>query len=221
MWKIDLKKGQNIWFTSDTHYNHSNICRGTTKWVGNLDKYTRNFPTIDIMNTTIVDNINTLIVEDDILIHLGDWSLGGFDSIREFRKRIICKNVYLVLGNHDPHIENNKENIQELFVDVVHYTRLEVNTYCHHAKFPSRKLEFVLSHFPICSWHGMNKDVMHLFGHVHLDEFNKIMRGKSMDVGVDGNYLYPYRMNQIIQNLHSRPNATTVIPSDHHATEIR
>jgi 6-phosphogluconolactonase (cycloisomerase 2 family) len=30
--KIVLEKGQNLFFTSDTHYNHSNICRATTNW---------------------------------------------------------------------------------------------------------------------------------------------------------------------------------------------
>ena len=30
--KIILNKGQKLWFTSDTHYNHANICRATTQW---------------------------------------------------------------------------------------------------------------------------------------------------------------------------------------------
>lgn len=31
--KILLQPGQRVWFTSDTHYNHANICRGTTQWI--------------------------------------------------------------------------------------------------------------------------------------------------------------------------------------------
>ena len=36
-------------------------------------------------------------MEDDFLIHLGDWSFGGFDSIKEFRSRINCKNITSVV----------------------------------------------------------------------------------------------------------------------------
>jgi calcineurin-like phosphoesterase family protein len=61
------------------------------------------------MNATLVDNINNKVGENDILIHLGDWSFGGFDKIVEFRERIKCKNIHLVLGNHDHHIEGNKQ----------------------------------------------------------------------------------------------------------------
>ena len=214
MWKINLKPEQKIWFTSDTHYNHANICRGTTKWTGNLDMHTRNFKSLPDMNNQIVHNLNFMVAQDDILIHLGDWSLGGFDSIREFRERIHCKNIYLVLGNHDHHIEDNKDNIRDLFVDVVHYTRLEVID-------GDDKYEFVLSHFPIASWHGMNKSVMHLFGHVHLPHGKKIMPGKSMDIGVDGFKIFPYSLFQVVHSLKMRPNKTTLIPSDHHETEIR
>lgn len=214
MWKIELNPGQQLFFTSDTHYNHANICRGVTKWTGDIEKYTRPFTTLEQMNYVIVDEINFVVKEDDILIHLGDWSLGGFDSIREFRKKIHCKNIYLVLGNHDYHIEANKDNIRELFIDVAHYTKLELTKGLDTHKF-------VLCHYPICSWEGMNKGVMHLFGHVHLPPERKIMKGKSMDVGVDGNYMAPQNAHFIVNLLGNRPNATNVIASDHHEVEIR
>ena len=71
--KLTLEKDQNIWFTSDTHYNHTNICRATTKWI-DADDVTRDFKSLDHMNSVIVDNINSSVSEDDILIHLGDCS---------------------------------------------------------------------------------------------------------------------------------------------------
>ena len=70
--KITLEKNQRIFFTSDTHYNHSNICSATTNWSVN-DGYARTFNSLEHMNTTIVNNINNMVGEDDILIHLGDW----------------------------------------------------------------------------------------------------------------------------------------------------
>lgn len=79
--KLILEKGQNIFFTSDTHYSHSNICRATSKWGD--DNLTRDFKSLDQMNTELVNNINEIVGENDILIHLGDWSFGGFENIAD------------------------------------------------------------------------------------------------------------------------------------------
>jgi len=87
--KIELKQEQRLWFTSDTHYNHTNICRATTRWT-DADSVTRDFSSLQKMNETLVSNINKYVQQDDILIHLGDWSFGGFESIKEFRDRIVC-----------------------------------------------------------------------------------------------------------------------------------
>ena len=100
--KIILEKRQNLYFTSDTHYNHTNICRGVSKWPEG--RGTRDFHSLGEMNSAIVSGINSVVGPDDVLVHLGDWSFGGFESIAEFRKKILCKNVILFLGNHDHHI---------------------------------------------------------------------------------------------------------------------
>ena len=88
--KLVLEKGQQLFFTSDTHYSHSNICSATTNWSVN-DGYARKFDSLQDMNQRLVDNINNMVGEDDILIHLGDWSFGGFDKIEEFRSQITVK----------------------------------------------------------------------------------------------------------------------------------
>ena len=119
---IKLEKEKKVWITSDTHYGHTNICRGVTNWrLPNGDvpvNQTRDFPTIEKMNAAIVNNINSLVGQDDILIHLGDWSFGGFEKIEEFRNRIICQNIHLILGNHDHHIDRNRGDIRKLFLSV-------------------------------------------------------------------------------------------------------
>ena len=130
-----------VWITSDTHYSHKNICRGVTAWrtqEGEIPiSQTRDFSTIEKMNATIVNNINEYVGQDDILIHLGDWSFGGFDQIREFWDRLICKNIHLILGNHDHHIENNRDGSQGLFKSVSHYNTLEMGQF-----------KFRLMHYP-------------------------------------------------------------------------
>ena len=68
------------YFTSDTHYNHTNLCRGVSKWLdrdGDVSS-TRDFPTLEAMNKALVDGINQRVGPDDILYFLGDcvaWAL--------------------------------------------------------------------------------------------------------------------------------------------------
>lgn len=213
--KIVLEKNQKLWFTSDTHYNHSNICRATTRWVG-ADNVTRDFKSLDHMNSVLVDSINQNIGENDILIHLGDWSFGGFEKIEEFRDRILCKNIHLVLGNHDHHIERDKANVQSLFTTVNHYVNLDVRRPGTRAKNSMDQYKFVLMHFPIASWDGMNDGVIHLHGHVHLPPNKRIANGKAMDVGVDGNNMSPISLDEVLSLMKNQPIAKLSLPQDHH-----
>ena len=118
------------------------------------------------MNRTIIDNINAVIGEDDILIHDGDLSFGGFDSITEFRNQIICKNIILVLGNHDHHIKKNKNDIQSLFSSVHSELQLTVEWNVG-TTLPAGKAQFHISHHPYASWPNLGDGVIHLHGHIH------------------------------------------------------
>ena len=86
---IKINENTKVWITSDTHYGHKNICRGVTNWRlpdGSVPiDQTRDFDTIERMNESIIRNINSVVGQDDVLIHLGDWSFGGFDNIEIFR----------------------------------------------------------------------------------------------------------------------------------------
>ena len=214
MIKIDKNFKGDVWIFSDPHYNHTNICRGTTKWRlpdGSLPiKQTRDFPNLEKMNSAIVDNINQVVKQGDILICLGDWSFGGFESIKEFWDRIICKNIHLILGNHDHHIENNRENCQDLFLSVSHYNTLVIGEH-----------KFQLMHYPISSWDGLNKGFMHLHGHCHLPTHMRFGKGQRMDVGMDGHPEFrPYHIiREVVPMLKKRP-IMSEMDGDHHTDEI-
>jgi calcineurin-like phosphoesterase family protein len=204
----------NVWITSDTHYSHKNICRGVTSWrtpSGEIPiSQTRDFSTIEKMNSSIVNNINEVVGQDDILIHLGDWSFGGYEQIGEFWDRIICKNVHLVLGNHDHHIEKNRDGCQGFFKSVSHYNTLEMGQF-----------KFRLMHYPISSWDGLGKGVMHLHGHCHLPNNLKLSKGQRMDVGMDGHPEFrPYNVyREVIPLLRNRPKVSE-IQNDHHLDDL-
>lgn len=208
---MNLDKGQKLFFTSDTHYNHANICSSTTKWT---DPVTcREFSSIEKMNDALVNNINELVSQDDILIHLGDWSFGGFESIREFRDRIVCKEIHLITGNHDHHIEKNKDGIQSLFSSVNKYLELTVKWNVGTPLMGQR--DFVLMHFPIASWNNLAKNSIHLHGHVHLPRHKRVGPGKMMDVGVDGNRLKPIELGEVLSIMYIQP-VKSMLEFDHH-----
>ena len=201
-----------VWITSDPHYNHKNICRSVTNWRtqdGEIPTYnTRDFQSIDQMNDALVNNINFKVGQNDTLIILGDIAFGGFESIGKFLDRLVCKNIHLVLGNHDHHIRNNRENIQELFISVSDYLQVRINDQ-----------DFVLSHYPFASWNGLNKGVIHLHGHVHLSNQNKWGNGKRLDVGVDGNGYFPYKITEIVHMMDRREIGSD-LSNDHHLDDL-
>jgi len=197
-----------VWITSDNHYGHKNICRGVTNWRTQDGEIpvdsTRDFQTIEQMNQRLVDGINHFVGQDDTLIMLGDVSFGGFDNIGIFLERLVCHNIHLILGNHDTHIERDRDFVRGRFLSVQHY--LEANI---------EGRDFVLCHYPLQSWHGLNKGVIHLHGHVHLPPHRRFGNGKRMDVGVDGNGMDPYSISEIIKIMDKIPVGSDM-SGDHH-----
>lgn len=81
---------------------------------------------------------------------------------------------------------------------------------------PFRKdQKFALMHFPIASWNHMAKGAIHLHGHVHFPANKRIGRGKMMDVGVDGNALYPIEMKTVLSLMDKQP-IKSMFEFDHH-----
>ena len=214
--KLNISTNSKIWITSDTHYGHKNICRGVTDWRlpdGSVPiSQTRDYKDLDQMNDDIVNSINNVVGENDILVHLGDWSFGGIQNVAIFRNRLTCKNIYLVLGNHDHHIQRNKENTRQLFTDVFDYLEITFN-----------KNNVILSHYPISSWNGLDKGNIHLHGHSHLPNDKKISIGRRMDIGIDGHPEFrPYDFERECLNILLNKEIKSEFNNnlDHHLDEI-
>ena len=198
-------QSNNLWFTSDTHYGHKNIVSGVTSWRNEDGEIpydaVRNFPDIETMNDLMVDNINRNVEENDYLIHLGDWSFGGIEKVTEFRERINCKNIVLMLGNHDHHIQKEK-HLQKLFTHVTHYEELKVTK-----KHDSHK--FILCHYPIISWNNQRNGAYMLHGHQHLKGDSRFCdrQEKRMDIGLCGSPEFrPYHIDEIVKTINNVNN---------------
>ncbi len=173
-----------IYVSSDWHYRHSNIIRGTSNW---KDKtICRDYDSVLEHDEDLIERINDTVKIQDTIYFVGDWSFGGFDNIKEFRDRILCNNIHVILGNHDHHIRNNEKGVQGLFKSVNEY--LEVSG-------PNGK-KYIMFHYPMESWNGIFKGNIHLFAHQHSD---RVGPGRKMDVGIDkfGKLITPYHIEEI------------------------
>jgi len=80
-----------IFCTAGTHLGHANI----------IQHCRRPFASVVAMDAAIIDRINSRVGPDDWLYHPGDFSFRGGDPAA-YRARIRCRNMVLILGNHDP-----------------------------------------------------------------------------------------------------------------------
>jgi calcineurin-like phosphoesterase family protein len=113
-----------IWITSDTHFGHKNIAG---KNISNWKSGYRDFDSLDEMNKCLVVTINKYVKWDDELWHIGDWSFGGENNVKRFRDQLNVQNIHIIKGNHDQHIDKNRE----LFSSIQTYWEGQLG----HAKF--------------------------------------------------------------------------------------
>ena len=78
------------WIISDTHFYHRNII-----------KYTgRPFKTCEEMNETIIDNWNSLVGKDELIVHFGDFGLSRVENLEKIINRLNGRK-WIIIGNHD------------------------------------------------------------------------------------------------------------------------
>ena len=140
--------GSRVYFTSDTHFNHTNI----------ISYCQRPFKNVDEMNERIIANWNEVVSEDDIIFHLGDFCLGGAAEWTRLLDRLNGK-IYLIMGNHD------RKNIRQGFMDRFEHVAMQMH-------IEVGKQRIYLNHYPFLCFEGGYKDVWQLFGHVHTRKSN-------------------------------------------------
>lgn len=208
---------RNIWFTSDTHFGHSNIITFCDRpFVGPDDQeaYDSNGKTwngsrwrvsreaTNMMDEALLQGINDNVKENDILWHLGDVCCTAkhlcYDMVKHYRSKINCRNINLVWGNHDHRqigtFFNNLYDGHEIKVGNGDYA--------------------TLSHYAMVTWNRSYHGSWQLYGHSHrkleawIDE--NMPGHRSMDVGVDNAYklfgeFRPINLEEIREIMVQRP----------------
>jgi len=196
-----------VWFISDTHWNHN------PKWLIPLWK-ARGYTSVEESNVHQISQINSMVGENDTLIHLGDITLNCDDrQFDSFINQLICKNIHLLWGNHNNPVEKiyrkaivdftscyETSNGFQLDSNIEIYPFRYKNLVFigNYAEVIVNGTYFVLSHYPIVSWNHMKPGSIHLYGHQHCK--NNPVGGRQMDVGWDGQ-LEPYSYDQIVAKM--------------------
>ena len=190
--KYTEEEGKHIFFTSDTHFGHSNII-----WMCK-----RPYSDVEEMNQKLIENWNNVVKPDDLVFHLGDFTFGGQPLWRSIREQL-NGNIILIKGNHDD--RNLKNGCKVLFDGVYDQVKFYIENRC-----------IYLNHYPFLCYGGSYRSeedaVFQLFGHVHsgpnstgLDNDRlKMLFPYQLDVGVDNMNYKPVSWEQIKEIIHEQ-----------------
>jgi len=167
-----------IWFWSDAHFGHKRI----------IDYLHRPFSTLEQMDSTLINNFNSRVKENDLTFFLGDFCLAYSPkeapdapkhAFEYYRNKLICKNIIFIQGNH---CKKNgvKTCIQSMVID-----------YGGHRIF--------LTHNPK---YAQEKYFFNFCGHLHGKDgiFTKLTyKSTIVDLSVENWNYFPVSYNEIWQ----------------------
>lgn len=192
-----------VFFTSDTHFFHTNIIK--------YCPYRNIFSSITEMNYSLVSYWNSRIHENDVVFILGDVMFGSSQGRIDFLSELKGRK-FLIPGNHDHDVLKKKRFIS-LFEEV-----LPSLTPIHFGEH-----FLVLCHYPLDSWQYKEKGAIHLHGHCHNllpwnGEFKYIRR---VDVGIDTRIdLCPWSFAEIEQLIINRMDEFSINKEGKHALQL-
>ena len=183
-----------IWFTSDTHYGHTNI----------LKYCNRPFKNVNEMNNEMMSRWNNVVNDEDTVYHLGDFA---FSRDLEFTLNILNSlkgNKVLITGNHDRKMPSE---IKRRFAFVTNYYEFKVQD--DEANRGTQLI--VMMHYAMRIWNKSHYGAWQLYGHSHgtlSDDPNAL----AIDVGVDCHNYTPINYEQIKEIMKKKK----FVPIDHH-----
>ena len=133
-----------IYFISDTHFSHSNIIKYCN----------RPFNNVDIMNETLINNWNSIVNKNDIVYHLGDFTI-DYDNLGELVKKLNGK-IYLIRGNHEGK-------------SIKFYNEIGLKILPSKTKLD--EYNFILSHKPLDN-NLIPDDYINIHGHIHNNDLD-------------------------------------------------
>jgi len=154
-------------FTADQHYGHENIIKYCA----------RPFSNVDEMDNTIIQRHNSLVKDDDTVVHVGDFAFAK-KRPQQLIDTLNGKHVF-IKGSHDKWLCGSVP---------IWETELVGHT-------------IIVCHYAMRSWPRSHYGAWHVFGHSH-GRLGGL--GLSHDVGVDANDFYPVSFEKLRQILYKK-----------------
>jgi calcineurin-like phosphoesterase family protein len=224
MYKIEKIKWEDrnkLYFSSDWHIFHDPQSWDVPIWK------MRGYTSVEDAAIKIQNMINDTVPEDGIIYFLGDMFLNATDEkCIEWLKGVKCKDIRALWGNH----ESNTYRIykEELFKVMggnsgelypANFERIPNLTFVgNHVEIQVGKRRIVMNHFPLKIWNGSNRSTIHLNGHSHLSDPERLPEfplGKTLDVGIDCGKIWSFGD---IEDVMSTKSVNIL---DHHDSTIR
>ena len=183
---MNLFNAGKTFFTSDTHFGHSNIIKYCARPFSNTEE----------MDKVLIENWNKKVPKDGIVYHLGDFAWGTINYWERIREQLNGE-IILIFGNHDEHLLYN-ERMRKLFKEVTPQKKVWFDKIC-----------IYMNHYPFLCFGGSYKGLnatWQLFGHVHSNPRSKEgLDHKRLvncfptqyDVGVDNNDFTPISFDEV------------------------
>jgi calcineurin-like phosphoesterase family protein len=150
-------------FTADMHLGCDKLIEHTRP----------RFLSMEHHDNHLIDGLNWKVGRNDTLVIVGDFCK---EKPGKYKERIICKNVFFILGNHD-----QEAKILRVFGGNVWRRKI--------VKVGQDRV--VCDHHPSCYWDRSHYGVYHAYGHLHYNAEREAAMDlgfpgrRSMDVGVD------------------------------------
>lgn len=166
-------------FTSDEHYGHDR----------SFIVQARGFTCIEEHDETLIKNHNSVVKDEDIVIHAGDFCLIKKKEIvyTKYVRRLNGEHIFLV-GSHDYWLKSKQFGVG------------------YHGQIWEKRIGknyLVVCHYCMRSWPRSHYNSWHLYGH-HHGRLPPI--GKSWDCGVDNNDLHPIPFWMVRNIMDKRPD---------------
>ena len=196
MFTLKVEDADKLYFSSDSHVGHFNI-----------SKYChRPFNSRSEMDSALIANWNSVVPEDGIVVHCGDFMLPHKTGDKEYKKiwdKLNFKTLVLCRGNHD-RIDCGTYVYDDKTVIVVDIAMIEVEG-----------IKIMACHYPMLSYPAD----FQVFGHIHTlsdgtcygidGDVNDRLRKTQYDVGADQNGYTPvsyWQLVDIFRNLAKNKN---------------
>ncbi len=157
------------WFTADTHFGHDNV----------IQYCQRPFASATEMDDQLIEIWNHTVNPDDIIYHLGDFTLAGKKAAKVYFQHLNGR-IHIVPGGHDKRwlgkqVYHSRSGHPVSILSPLHTIKVSLPNV-------DQPQLIVLCHYSMRVWDRSHFGSWHLYGHSHG---NLPPLEYSLDVGVD------------------------------------